>query len=351
MGPKTTMTAMKPRDRIISTLKGEGADQVPLYPPYQGYWALNAAQMPVPLSMKKPKLAANIQIKMAEKFGFDGIEVSGDCFMPPVEALGCEVKQPDVGPGSTVAPIINERGDLDKLEIPDIRLDHRMMSEAVEAEYLVRKISKERFLHISFIGPFTLVGELRGVETLMLDTLTEPDFVFDMLKFASEVVDGYLEFMGPLGVDGVSQCDPTASGSLISPEYCNKFVLPYIKKGDRIIKKHGMIDIFHVCGDTSDRLEAIADVGAEIFSMDYQVDMGEACRRIGNRQALLGNVRPPHALFAGTPEMVLEESLACIEKAKGYRFFLGAGCDVPPGSPEENVMQMSRAIQIAKHKK
>ena len=73
---------------------------------------------------------------------------------------------------------------------------------------------------------------------------------------------------------------------------------------------------------------------AEIFSIDYQVDLAVAFEKVGRAQAILGSVRPPHALFAGTPEMVLEESLACIDKGKGYRFFLGAGCDIPPGSPE-----------------
>jgi uroporphyrinogen-III decarboxylase len=85
---------------------------------------------------------------------------------------------------------------------------------------------------------------------------------------------------------------------------------------------------------------------AEIFSIDYQVDLKVAFEKVGRAQAILGNVRPPHALFAGTPQMVLDESLACIDKSKGYRFFLGAGCDIPPGSPEENVMMMSKAIKM-----
>src|SRR5512138_3529126 len=140
------MKAMKPRDRITAVLEGSGVDQVPLYPPFQGYWALGIAGIPVPLSLRKPKIGAEAQIKAAEKFGFDGLEASGDCFMPPVEALGCEVKQPDVGSGTTSAPIILEPSDLEKLEIPDLRLDHRHQAHVVAAEYLVDKIGGERFL-------------------------------------------------------------------------------------------------------------------------------------------------------------------------------------------------------------
>jgi len=151
-----------------------------------------------------------------------------------------------------------------------------------------------------------------------------------------------------LGVDAISLCDPTASGSLISKEYFERFSLPYIKDCDKIIKKHGGVDILHICGDTSDRLDMIASVKAQIFSVDYQVDLKTAFENIGKVQAILGNVRPAHALYSGTPEMCLEESLACIDKGKGHRFFLGAGCDIPPGSPEENVMMMRRAVETRK---
>lgn len=344
------MKPMKSRDRILAVLEGSGVDQVPLYPPFQGYWALGIANLPVPLTLKKPKLGAEAQIKAAEKFGFDGIEASGDCFMPPVEALGCEVKQPDVGPGSTSFPIINEPGDLNKLEIPDIRLDHRTMSHTIATEYLMQKVGREKFIQMSTMGPWTLVGELRGVEAFMLDTLSDPEFVHKMLRFSTNVMKMYVGYMGGLGVEGISLCDPTASGSLISKEDFERFCLPCIKECDKVIKKHGAIDILHICGDTSDRLDLVMSAKAEIFSIDYQVDLKVAFEKVGMAQAILGNVRPPHALFSGTPEMVLEESLACIDRSKGYRFLLGAGCDIPPGSPEENVMMMSKAVKMRKGK-
>jgi len=344
------MKAMKSRDRILAVLEGSGVDQVPLYPPFQGYWALGIANLPVPLTIRKPKLGAEAQIKAAERFGFDGIEASGDCFMPPVEALGCEVKQPDIGSGSTTFPIIIEHGDLDKLEIPDIRLDHRTMSHTIATEYLMEKVGKEKFIQMSTIGPFTLVGELRGVETFMLDTLMDEEFVYEMLRFTTDVVKMYIEYMGGLGVEGISPCDPTASGSLISREDFERFCLPTLKECDKVIKKSGAKDILHICGDTSNRLDLVMSAKADIFSIDYQVDLKVAFEKVGRAQAILGNVRPPHALFSGTPEMVLEESLACIDKSKGYRFFLGAGCDIPPGSPEENVMMMSKAVKMRKGK-
>ncbi|NLI74705.1 MAG: hypothetical protein GX369_08085 [Euryarchaeota archaeon] len=337
---------MKPRERIEAVLAGGGVDQVPLYPPYQAYWALEMYGVDVPSSIRDPEIGAEIQIKVAERFGFDAIEASGDCFMPYVEAMGAEVNQPDVGPGSTQAPILNELADLDKLEVPDIRSDYRTQAHIAATEYLIDRVGNERYIQMTVIAPMTLAGELRGVEAIMMDTILEPEFVNDCLRLCTDVLIMYMEEMTKTGVDAVSVCDPTASGSLISRECFEEFALPFIIEQDRAVKKGGAIDVLHICGDTTDRLDTIYSSGAEIFSMDWQVDIKDAFDRVEHNMTLLGNVRPPHALFAGTPEMCLEESLSCIDKAANYRFMLGAGCDIPPGSPEENVMQMKRAVEM-----
>ena len=65
--------------------------------------------------------------------------------------------------------------------------------------------------------------------------------------------------------------------------------------------------------------------------------MKVASDAVGKRQALLGNVKPAHTLFSGTPAAVIEESKQCIQKTKGRGFILGAGCDIAPGTPIENV--------------
>ncbi|HOB37557.1 MAG TPA: uroporphyrinogen decarboxylase family protein [Methanomassiliicoccaceae archaeon] len=337
---------MRPRERIEAVLEGRGVDQVPLYPPYQGYWALALYGMDVPTSLRDPEAGAEVQMKAAERFGFDGIEASGDCFMPYVEALGATVDQPDVGPGSTQAPIVLETADLDRLEMPDIGEDVRTQANLRAARHLVDRVGRERFIHMSVIAPLTLAGELRGVEALMLDTILEPDFVRDLLRFCTDDLCMYMEELTKTGVDAISVCDPTASGSLISKDDFEHLVLPHIIEQDRAVRKGGAIDILHICGDTSDRLDIIRSSGAEVFSMDWQVNIKDAFEKVGQGMVLLGNVRPPHTLFAGTPEACLEEALACIDDAASGRFILGAGCDIPPGSPEENVMQLRKAVEM-----
>jgi uroporphyrinogen-III decarboxylase len=115
-----------------------------------------------------------------------------------------------------------------------------------------------------------------------------------------------------------------------------------------VIKKHDGTFILHICGDTSDRLESILETKPDVFSIDYQVDLAVARKVFGGRSTLLGNVKPAHTLYSGTADACLKECLDCITKGGNSRYILGAGCDIAPGSPEENVMQMSRAVQMAK---
>jgi MtaA/CmuA family methyltransferase len=251
--------------------------------------------------------------------------------------LGCDVKIPEIGSIPTWSHIIEDYATLNKLEVPDPKKDYRIKSAMETTRILIDEMAKEKFLYMTMVSPFTLVGELRGVETLMMDTILEPNFVLDMLKFANETVSTYCEHLMSSGVDGITLCDPTASGSLVSKEDFNRFSQPYIKACGKVVTKNGGYLMTHICGDTSDRLESVVDIGAHIFSLDYQVNLEFASKAIGDRQTLLGNVKPPQTLYSGTPKDVEDESKECIRKTGGKAFILGAGCDIAPGTPIENV--------------
>jgi MtaA/CmuA family methyltransferase len=344
------MGSMSSRERVIATINREGADQVPLLPPMQGFWALGVAGVSVEAALRDPKLAAEVQMRVIERCGFDGGETMWDWLAPPVEALGCEIRQPDLGGGSTWTHVLEDPSALDKLELPDIKKDRRLQAAMETTRILVDKIGKEKFLPMSILAPFTLVGELRGVEQFMLDTIFEPGFVDESLKFASEVLQTYCEEMMTSGTDGVIMCDPTASGSLISSKDFVRFSRPHVMECQKVVRDAGGYFIMHICGDTSDRLEEVIEMKPHVYSIDYQVDLAVASKAVGERQVLLGNVKPAHTLFSGTPEASLNESLECIDKTRGRNFILGAGCDIGPGSPIENVEMMQKAVQMRKKK-
>ena len=62
---------------------------------------------------------------------------------------------------------------------------------------------------------------------------------------------------------------------------------------------------------------------------------------MGPSQVLLGNIDPVRVLKDGTPESVYNAVAECHRQA-GDRFIVGAGCEVPRGTPPANVGAMVR---------
>lgn len=327
---------MNSRERFISAINKVETDKVPIGPPFQGCWALALAGIKVIDSINDPALAARAQLDVVRSCQFDSIETMWD-WLSPVEAIGGEVKIPEYGTIPTWTNIVNDQGSLDKLEVPDPLKDYRMKASLASTKILVDKLGKEKYLMMTMVSPFTLAGEFRGVEAIMMESVLDPDLVRNVINLSMETVERYLEVIVKEDIDAVIMADPTASGSLISKDDFLSFSQPYMRECGKLVKGAGKDFIIHICGDTSDRLDSVMDIGADVFSMDYQVDIADAVKKVGRKQTLLGNVKPAQTLFSGTPEDVRRESLECIQKSSGGSFILGAGCDIAVGTPLDNV--------------
>jgi uroporphyrinogen-III decarboxylase len=109
-----------------------------------------------------------------------------------------------------------------------------------------------------------------------------------------------------------------------------------MKQCGRVVKNHGGKMLVHICGDTSDRLDSVLDIGSDIFSIDYQVNLKKAKQIIDDKVTLLGNLSPS-VLYNGNPAVVKRACRTCIKNTVGERFILGAGCDIAPGTSIENI--------------
>jgi uroporphyrinogen decarboxylase len=66
------------------------------------------------------------------------------------------------------------------------------------------------------------------------------------------------------------------------------------------------------------------------------VPLAEARELAGPDVALCGNFNPTGVLFEGSPQDVADAARECLEAAPD-RFILMPGCEVPPGTPEQNI--------------
>jgi uroporphyrinogen decarboxylase len=334
---------MESRDRVKAALAFGEVDVVPCIPPFQGFWALMAAGFKVSETFREPMKGAEAQVAMLGKVPFDSFEVVWD-WLSPVEACGCRVKIPDDGNPVTVERVVKSIEDVEKLQVPDLRVHARSVSDLKVAEFLVEKYGKKNYTYATLALPFTLAGELRGVEALMLDIIRNPQLVHRLIDFSSRVLLEYAKAVKETGVDAIFWCDPTASADLISPKHFKNFAVPYIKGLIEKTKEMGLGAFIHICGNTTDRLDTILEIAPHLMSVDTKVDLANAKRVLGNKVAVMGNVDTTNILLK-KPEDILAEGKACLAKAGKVGYAMGAGCDIPIGSPLENVRALWEAAK------
>jgi uroporphyrinogen-III decarboxylase len=128
---------------------------------------------------------------------------------------------------------------------------------------------------------------------------------------------------------------------MISPAMFRQFVLPRLK----ILTEKLLVPcILHICGDTSPTLDAMGECGAKILSLDQCMDLSNA-RAVVPQAVLGGNVDPINALFMGSREQVVNDTLNCLRSAGTDRFILMSGCSVPPRTPLENMEIMIKTAE------
>ena len=80
----------------------------------------------------------------------------------------------------------------------------------------------------------------------------------------------------------------------------------------------------------------MAQTGCDIIDVDWMVPLDKARAAVGPEVTLAGNFDPTAVLLQATPQEVADAARQCIEMG-GRRFILQPGCEVPPGTPEQNI--------------
>jgi len=331
------------KNLYLNALKREENNIVPVTP-IIGHFAGTFSGYTIKEFTTDPEIMAESLLNTQNYFGYDAIYIAADTWIN-AGAMGCEVNFPENSPAEG-KQILDSKKDLSKLKIPDPSKDGRwpLMLEAAE---IVCNNNDNQACIIGNIdqSPFTLAGELRGIENLMIDLKEDPDFVFELLDICSEAVIAYGKAMAKQGVQVLNTGDSLAQ--LIGPKYYQKFALPYEKKVFKELK--GKTDLpvtLHICGDTTKILEFIPQSMADGFEVDHAVELQKAFEIVGGEISLIGNIDPVDILNNKTPDVVKKHTKDLLKKHKNKKgFVLASGCTITPDNPEENIKAMVNAAR------
>lgn len=325
---------MTSRERVLAALKGEPVDRLPLMPITMMFAAEHCGVRYGDYA-RDHRVLAETQVRVANDFGFDQVSVISD---PGREAADC---------GATVRffddqpPAVDEENALlsdkelfSKLTIPDPLAGGRMTDRINGVRLLREKVGNEKAVEGWIEGPIAEASDLRGINRVMMDFYEDPDFVRDLFEFVVAMEIEFAREQIEAGADLIGIGD--AAASLVGPAFYQEFIHPAEQKLVDAVHEMGGLVRLHICGNTNHHFGGMGALGCELVDLDWMADMGNARREMGPGQTLLGNIDPVRVLRDGTTDDVLAGIQRCYDAA-GLRYIVGAGCEVPRGTPPENV--------------
>ncbi|WP_242392380.1 uroporphyrinogen decarboxylase family protein [Anaeromyxobacter oryzisoli] len=333
---------MTSKEIIERALRLEATPRLPVSLLSAGAWTLNRHGLTLEGALGAgPERIAEVIARTNELVRCDIVWPGSGYHNLALRAVGGKIKFRAKGTPDVQEPLLRTPSDVERVRLDRVREDPGIRALVGAASILSRSIGSTTVVGTSQWAPFTLGALAYGAEHVMRGIYKDKPAVHAILGFAADLCFAYLEPFIEAGVSMISLADPTSSGDMVSRDQFLEFSLPYLTKVAARVKARGVRVLVHICGDTTNRLEAIPGGGAELMSVDYKVDLAAARRVLGGRIAFAGNMNPAAVMQDQTPEGVAAACRACIRSAgPGPGYVLMPGCDIPPTVPIENVRAM-----------
>lgn len=288
------------------------------------------------------RVLVKMNLAMLENFSLDIVQTLTDPYRESCD-WGLEVEFPEDDLPLRRRPLITEPEDVKKLVAPDPATGRRMSDRLEAVRALKEQVGGEVPVMGWVEGALAEANDLRGDTALLTDLYDRPEWLLDLLEVLTEVEIEFARAQIKAGADIIGLGDAIAS--TISPKMYRAFALPYEQRIFAAVREMGAIPRLHICGNTNRILSDMAQSGAQIIDVDWMVDFAKAAQVFeAGGIAICGNFDPVEVILRGTPEDVYKATSACL-KTGGTRAISAAGCEIPLGTPPENIQAQNRALR------
>ena len=330
---------MNSYQRFANRLKGQPVDRVPNFDIFMTF-AAHYINQPLSRYYADYRVLVEANLAVLQDFELDIVQAISDPYRETAD-FGAEIEFPPDNLPLCRLPLLAEPGDLANLKAADPYAGPRM-SDRLEGVRLLREQVGGEVPVMGWVeGALAEAADLRGVSNLLLDLYMEPDWVEELLAICAETAVAFARAQVEAGADIIGMGDAIASQ--ISPEMYQRFALPYEKRIFDAVHELGGLGRLHICGNTTHLLTLMPQSGADIIDLDWMVDWAKAGALLGNEVPLCGNFHPVAVMLQGTPEDVYRATRHCLQTG-GKLNISGAGCEIPDGTPHQNLQAQCRAL-------
>ena len=319
------------KERIVNAFNCKVTDRVP-WVPFVGSHAANLLGKSASEYLKSSDLiVAGVQ-EAIKRYQPDGIPVAFDLQLE-AEVFGCRLKWADENPPAVVSHPLCNGTLLENLKIPSAE-DGRIKT-VIDATIKLRKANPDIALYGLITGPFTLALHLLGTDIFM-KMFDDREYVFRLLSFCGDVCKAVSNYYIKAGCDVIAVVDPMTSQ--IGADQFKEFVTPYAIEVFDEIRNKGSLSSFFVCGHAQQNIEVMCDCKPDNISIDENIPLDFVRQQCMSRNISFGgNLQLTTVLLLGDPVDAQKNAIACMEIGGEKGFVLAPGCDMPYGTPPENV--------------
>uniref|UniRef100_A0A7S1TXN2 Uroporphyrinogen decarboxylase n=1 Tax=Phaeomonas parva TaxID=124430 RepID=A0A7S1TXN2_9STRA len=296
---------------------------------------------------ENPELSYLISMQPYEAYKTDGVILFSDILTPlPGMNVPFDIKERE-------GPVMEPWLTMDKVNTMTLLDPVKSMPFVGETLRALRKEVGNDATVLGFVGcPYTLATYMvegkSSKEYLEIKKMmhTEPELMHKMLQNLAENIGNYANYQIESGAQVIQIFDSWASH--LSPFDYDIFAAPYQKMVvDAIKKENPDVPVIIYINKSGALLERMRDVGVDIVSLDWTVDMAEARARLGEDVGVQGNLDP--GVLMGSKDTITERTLDILKKAgpKGHVMNLGHGIEA--ATPEENAKHFIDTVKAYRH--
>ena len=286
---------------------------------------------------------ADANIACAQRFDYDVVDVMSDPYCE-TQGFGGEIEYPkDDVPRCPTPPLAATR-NLNCLLKPDPLQSERMVNTVNTVRAYKERVHRQYSIHGWVEGPAAEAADLRGVTDFMMDVLLDPKWCAELMDVCTEVAIEFARTQIESGADVIGVGDSICSQ--LPPDVYADLVAPRQERLFQSIRAAGGVVRLHICGDISHLLSFIKDLSVDVLDVDHLVDIATVREAVGTKMVLAGNLDPVSELMLGTPDAIREKVLRIYEQI-GNPMIVTAGCEIPRGTPHENLKALCEPISVS----
>jgi uroporphyrinogen decarboxylase len=334
-------------ERTLSFLNGNSVDHPPFHPIIMR-WAAKYAGIKYRDFCLDPFSKCKAMFLCARDFNIDWVTVMSDPWAE-ASAFGIQVEYPENSLPVDKCGHFPDAKSASHLKHYDPLKNKRCNNRLIEIKEFRKHREDELFVVGWVEGPVAEYVDLRGATEASMDLFLEPEAVEKSMDIIIESAMDFISLQIKAGAHCIGIGD--AFCSQIGPDLYSQFAYARQKKLVEYIHSEGALAKLHICGNTESILKQMIQTGTDIIDIDHLVPSMEIFEPLINKhQVFSGKSDPVTIIQDGTPEKIKQSVFQDFKQARG-RCIVSAGCEITPGTTDENMKAFSMAASELSEKK